>query len=745
MSHHSLSARCRCARISHRDPTIATRGSIVLTRGLFALVTLMTLLAAHSTNALAASHEGIDETFPASVTPTGEFAEEITDQPPSISADGRYVTFTSHATNLGEHGPTGVNEAYVKDLYTGEVKLVSRAGLDGEPANDPEEAGGVENAMISGNGRYVVFTSTATNLVSGLPSPEPGEHPRHLYRRDLQTGETVLVDRVTGADGTILNSEGNPKAEGISENGRYILFKDETEDLEDPAGKHEQGLKTVYVRDVQAGTTTAVSRASGVAGELANASSGDGSISPNGRYVAFKSAATNLVEGMGSNAVSQVYVRDLQTNTTTLISKTAPTAGAPNGEPGNQSSENPILVGESGCAVAYESTATNLYLYEGSPLAGPQIYLADDCISPATTTLLSRANGEDGAPANTGGETPEILGASADGQDILFSATLNAAGTGPETLQHLYIRDLQTGQTTPIDRASGAEGEIANSRLEGDGGAISANGCRVAFASKAENLTEQPLPVSAENEIYIRQLASCHEEPSITPQSVTFADQSLDTLSGPQQITLTAGSETLAVHNLQLAGPGASDFLVTSDECSKETLEPGQTCTFLVRFVPGATGPLSASLAIHTEPALGLEPINLKGEGIEAAAGVQDATDQTGPAGSTGPAGPQGINGQTGADGKTGPSGKTGPRGPVGRDAKVRCVLVEHGRKVSCSVTFQGHRARRDTHALLIKNGHTYAQGPLADLDPSRAIQRGVYTLRTVVAGYALAVQTQLR
>jgi hypothetical protein len=99
------------------------------------------------------------------------------------------------------------------------------------------------------------------------------------------------------------------------------------------------------------------------------------------------------------------------------------------------------------------------------------------------------------------------LGSSADGRYILFAATLQAHGTGTVAKKHLYLRDLDTGHTTLIDRAPGPEGEIANQQPEA--GAISANACRVAFATRATNLTAQPPPLSEPFETYIRQLAPC--------------------------------------------------------------------------------------------------------------------------------------------------------------------------------------------------------------------------------------------
>jgi hypothetical protein len=499
--------------MSRQDRTVAVRAVRFRPSAILSIALLMLVSAIFAAGADAASDETIDDTFPASVTQAGVYANENTGETPSVSANGRYVAFESDATNLDEEGPPapqGVYEAYIKDLVTGEVRLVSRAnGPDGEPANEPGEASGVENLVISGNGQYVVFTSDASNLVTGLPPVGAGEeHPWHVYRRDLQTGETVLVDRVTGTEGAILG-EGKPHAEAISGEGRYVLFRDHVDDLENPTGAHEPGLQMVYVRDMQTGATTAVNRADGAGGDLANEESWGRSISPHGRYVTFESSATNLVPGMESNTVSQVYLRDLQTDTTTLLSKTAPTETAPDGEPGNESSEEPILAGEDGCDVAFESTATNLY--PAAKVSAPQIYLTDLCASPVSTTIVSRADGEDGAPVGEGGGVTNLGVSGTDGRYILFEATLDPHGTGSAKEARLYLRNLSTGHTTLIDRASGAEGEIANDEPERGAlsAAISANGCRVTFATRATNLAEPGPPLNHPFETYVRQIAPC--------------------------------------------------------------------------------------------------------------------------------------------------------------------------------------------------------------------------------------------
>lgn len=686
---------------------------------LMALLALM--LGPLCANALAGSDETPGDTFAASITSMGEYANASTGETPSISSDGRYVAFISDAQNLGEHGPAGVQEAYVKDLHTGEVTLVSRAnGIEGEPANEPGEGTGVENLFISGDGRYVIFTSAASNLVTGLPSSPPGEHPLHVYRRDLQTGETTLVDRVTGKEGGILGEEDGARAEAISQDGRYVLFRDGVEDLEDPAGSHEPGIRTVYVRDLQAGATTAVSRADGASGALADESSRGTSISPNGRYVAFESSANNLVVGIQSNAVSQVYIRDTQTDVTMLASQTQ------DGAPANGSSEEARLVGEQGCAVAFSSAATNLYLYEGSPVLTPEVYLTDPCDEPADVTLISRANGQDGPPAGEGNSViPIPSGASSDGRYILFSALSELTGESVNEQSHLYLRDLSTGQTTLVDRQSGPGGEPA--RGNPTGAALSMNGCRVAFATQASNFGE-PLLL----ETYVHDLAPCHEEPSLSSASVSFAAQAPHTVSSPQQITLTAGSETLEVHSLRLGGADSSDFILTEDGCSREVLEPEESCTFQVRFIPSTKGERSASLTIDATPAstLGLD---LSGEGSEAAGGTQ------------GSPGTQGAVGPQGAAGPQGPVGKTGARGPAGPSPKVRCRLQSNHRRVECVVTFDGKKASRGGRASLVRNGRTYARGPLQSLRAAHFIRRGAYSLTLDLDDHRLDCTVRLR
>jgi hypothetical protein len=509
--------------------------------GLFLTTISIALLGAFVPGAIAASPEAPGETFPASVSAGGAWADgEGVDEftPVSISADGRYVAFQSAAGNLGEAGPTGVSEGFVKDLSSGVVSLVSRAnGVGGQAAGEP----GIAGLRLSADGRYAIFTSAATNLGTPLPGEAAGE--RHVYRRDLQTGETALVDRVSGVGGAIFSR--GAEAASISADGRYVAFTARVENLEDPSGDHAETANTVgYVRGMQTGVTVAISRASGATGEIADEPTEGLSISADGRYVAFASRATNLVPGVDEGVWEQVYLRDLQTDATTLVSRNAL------GEPGDRGSSFPIVSGEDGCKVTFGSIAFNLL--EPSPLevSGDQVYVADHCASPATITLVSQDADEPIAPfAYT------LAGTSGDGRDALFAAEF--AGS---PCCHLYMRDLGAGETTQLDRASGAAGAKADDEVEQF--AISANGCRVAFASRATNLFGGGPPTGPGGEepaeVYVRQLKPCvATEPDIEPEeSKTDDSKPLQPPSPAAHAELKIASLNARELVLNLTGPG---------------------------------------------------------------------------------------------------------------------------------------------------------------------------------------------
>lgn len=326
---------------------------------------------------------------------------------PSISADGRYVAFQSDATNLVVGDTNGCIDIFVHDRLTGVTEMVSVAP-DGEPANEPSYF-----PAISSNGRFVAFESFAYNLIGGDTNQQPD-----VFVRDLKQGTTELVSRVS--DGSLGN--GPSESSSISSDGRYVAFRSYASNL--VSGDVDNSID-VFVHDRQTGQTEVVSIDSG--GTLANASSELPSISADGRYVTFNSAATNLVDGDTNNA-SDVFMRDRYTRQTERISVTS------QGGQANHASVH-SSVSQDGRFVVFESLATNLVPSDTN--GKPDVFLHDQ-LTKGTWRISVSAGGVQGDAASG---VPSISG---DGRYLVFdsgSTNLVSGDTNDQTDIFVYKRE----------------------------------------------------------------------------------------------------------------------------------------------------------------------------------------------------------------------------------------------------------------------------------------------------------------
>lgn len=231
----------------------------------------------------------------------------------SLSADGRYVAFTSDATNLVANDTNNFPDVFVHDRQTGMTSRVSVASNGEQGLRDSYAP------SLSADGRYVAFVSNAFNFAASRPGVDPT-----VYVHDRETGQTTPVS-VTSA-GDYVNNSYWPV---ISADAHYVAFVSTSPILVPPGHSTTERLPQIYIHDRETGETTLVSRSPD--GTPGDARSDLPSISAHGRYVAFDSSATNLVAGGGvqGQALYNIYVHDRQTGLNRMVSITSDSSPIP--------------------------------------------------------------------------------------------------------------------------------------------------------------------------------------------------------------------------------------------------------------------------------------------------------------------------------------------------------------------------------------------------------------------------------
>jgi len=316
---------------------------------------------------------GVEEKKPERVlVAPGGSPENVDSYNSSISGDGRYVVFQSRASDLVSGDTNHSDDVFVYELETRQITRVSVAS-DGAQGNWPS----VE-ASISADGRYVAFGSRSSNLGS---SDNNGN--LNFFVHDRQTSQTahapVAAGGIQGGDRFYVLS--------ISGNGRYLVFQSRAGNL---VSGDTNEREDAFIHELETGKTTRVSVASD--GTQGNDKSGFPTVSDDGRYVAFDSSASNLVNG-DTNGASDVFVHDRETRQTTRVSV------ASDGTQGNGYSSWSSISGD-GQYVAFVSDAGNLV--SGDTNGAPDIFVHDR--KTGQTTRVSVAS--DGAQGNDNSQNP---------------------------------------------------------------------------------------------------------------------------------------------------------------------------------------------------------------------------------------------------------------------------------------------------------------------------------------------------
>lgn len=348
---------------------------------------------------------------------------------PVISSDGRFVAFASAASNLVAGDTNGRIDVFVYSLAAKEIRRVS-------VRSDGTEGNGGGPPRISGDGRYIAFAASDSNLLGGASStPVSG-----IFVHDRETGKTELASLrsdgepaggVTGFDGFSVRCDF-----AISGDGRFVAFVSSSPDV---VGGDTNTHADVFLYDRQEKSTTRVSVATG--GGEAIGPSQEPALSAHGRFVAFTSLASNLADDDDNNSFD-VFLHDRETKLTRLVSRST------NGTVGNGSSRYPSI-SQDGRLVAFASAATDLDSPWTYSLGVPnQLYVRDLVLE---RTILASTSGGGCSDFASGVIAPMISG---NGRYVAFDTARQFS---------MYLVDLSGSRSRVFAHyANGEAGGLPN-------------------------------------------------------------------------------------------------------------------------------------------------------------------------------------------------------------------------------------------------------------------------------------------
>lgn len=370
-------------------------------------------------------------------------------QQASIDASGSKVVFLSYSSNFVP-GDFNGNQS---DVLVGSVQLDGLALASRSTAGQQSSAGAVPG-QISGDGRYIVFSSPSNNLVAN-----DFNGASDVFRFDTLTGVTELVSR------SLSNGFGNAGsfAPSVSFDGRYVAFESTATNLSSSVGV---GI-CIYVRDMAAGTTRLASVASD--GSPANLGSAHASISGDGRYVTFDSAANNLAD-RDINNTRDVFLHDLVGGSTLMVSRSW------DGWSGFDASYGPAQTSSDGRFVVFQSFANDIVLPDSNFSA--DIFLFDRETGTNERVSVNSA----GDLTNFGSSVPSV---SDDGRFVVWASdATNLVPGDTNAKSDVFLRDRLLGLTRRLSvEVAGVQGN-GNSGRPG----LTPDGRFVVFESFASNL-----------------------------------------------------------------------------------------------------------------------------------------------------------------------------------------------------------------------------------------------------------------
>ncbi|MFL5330334.1 MAG: hypothetical protein ACJ8C4_15645 [Gemmataceae bacterium] len=444
---------------------------------------------------------------------------------PKSSADGRYIVYTSAATNLvpGQQSGEQMENVFLTDRVSGTTVLVSHA-YDSTIKGANDQSG---VPVISADGRYIAYCSWAgdliPNFVDGNGGPVPGTGP-------YTSTDVFLYDRLTGVNTLVSHQAGNLNVGGnytsgtfspfpdwllaINADGRYVAYRSIATDL--VAGQIDTNMvvnnvllndgvtgEDVFVYDRTTGANTLVSHAAGSAVTAANGISMQPHISDDGQYISYQSRSTELIanfSGVTASLSGNAYLFDQQTGTNTLVGHAANSVASS----GDACGSSAVISGD-GRYVVFDSQATNIVTGQVDNNGLMDIFRYDRQSGINVLVSHTPASG-----VTTGNQYSSLDSGlqliTTDGNLVVFGSFCsnlvagfvgnNSASMGPNIggPRDVYLFDATTGSVTLVSHALGLPSSDGNKPSSAP--SISADGRFIVYATNATDLGPMPWTIN---------------------------------------------------------------------------------------------------------------------------------------------------------------------------------------------------------------------------------------------------------
>lgn len=421
----------------------------------------------------------------------------------------------------------GINVPWAKAVVSTNYELVSQ-----RPAGSAYTAGASlrgSSHSVSGDGRYILFTSTANDLVSGDTN-----NLEDVFVRDTITNTTTRVN--VSSSGVQANSYGY-EAPSISYDGRFVVFSSTANTL--APGVTGTSKMHAYIRDLSTNTTSLIDTSAN--GVLNDGQAYSPEISADGRFVVFSALSANLVPSINSPLVSQIYMKDTHTGAIKILSVTS-TGLQSNGD------NNQPDVSCDGNIVTFMSTARNLGVPNQPSRADLMIVSLGWSGQELSNVTSYSSYGIDGSPS----ADPQI---SCDGNNVIFTSSSADIVTPAISSTNLNIYQYKrlSGTMKQVSLGSGNVQSDTFQQYKPIAASMSGDGRYVAFSNYAHNMdSTYPLGTDSGSEvsIYIRDMKnSTTETVTKLPSGSRSAWASQTVGISPDGTVVAFGHRTPSIYN----------------------------------------------------------------------------------------------------------------------------------------------------------------------------------------------------